>query len=173
MERRRTSKAYRSMGLARSIADRSHRLLRRIFLSSIRFWSRSAGRRLEAPHLALGRRGERIAAEYLRRNGFRLLYKNFRSKRGGEIDLVCRDRHEKTLVFIEVKTRTTDAFGPPHEGVTQAQRDRIIRGAKEWLRLLDDPRVPYRFDVVEVLMEPAPRVHLIRGAFQMPDDIYL
>jgi hypothetical protein len=38
---------------------------------------------------------------------------------------------------------------------------------------LDDPRVPYRFDVVEVLMEPAPRVHLIRGAFQMPDDIYL
>jgi hypothetical protein len=41
------------------------------------------------------------------------------------------------------------------------------------LRLLDDPRVPYRFDVVEVLMEPAPHVQLIRGAFQMPDDIYL
>ena len=172
MERRRTSKVYRSMGLARSIDDLSHRLLRRIFLS-IRFWLRAAGRRLEAPHLALGRRGERIAADYLRRNGFRLLYKNFRSKRGGEIDLVCRDRYEKTLVFVEVKTRTTDAFGPPHEGVTQAQRDRIIRGAKEWLRLLDDPRVPYRFDVVEVLMEPAPRVQLIRGAFQMPDDIYL
>ena len=86
---------------------------------------------------------------------------------------MCRDRHEKTLVFVEVKTRTTDAFGLPHEGVTQAQRDRIIRGAKEWLRLLDDPRVPYRFDVVEVLMEPAPSVQLIRGAFQMPDDIYL
>ncbi len=102
-----------------------------------------------------------------------MLYKNFRSKRGGEIDLVCRDRQEKTLVFVEVKTRTTDAFGPPHQEVTQAQRDRIIRGAKEWLRLLDDPRVPYRFDVVEVLMEPAPRVQLIRGAFQMPDDIYL
>ena len=160
------------MGLARSIADRSHRLLRRIFLF-IRFWSRAASPRVEAPHLALGRRGERIAAEYLRRNGFRLLYKNFRSKRGGEIDLVCRDRHEKTLVFVEVKTRTTDAFGPPHEGVTQAQRDRIIRGAKEWLRLLDDPRVPYRFDVVEVLMKPVPVVTLIRGAFQVADDIYL
>jgi putative endonuclease len=76
-------------------------------------------------------------------------------------------------VFVEVKTRTTDAFGPPHEGVTLAQRDRIIRGAKEWLRLLDDPRVSYRFDVVEVLMEPAQSVNLIRGAFQMPDDIYL
>ena len=159
------------MGLARSIDDRSSRFLRRIFLS-IRFWSRAVARRLEAPHLVLERRGEKLAADYLRRNGFRLLYKNFRSKRGGEIDLVCRDRHEKTLVFVEVKTRTTDAFGPPHEGVTQSQRDRIIRGAKEWLRLLDDPRVPYRFDVVEVLMEPTPRVHVIRGAFQMPDDIY-
>ena len=132
-----------------------------------------AVRRLEAPHLTLGRRGERIAADYLRKNGFRLLYKNFRSKRGGEIDLVCRDRRERTLVFVEVKTRTTDAFGPPHEGVTQAQRDRIIRGAKEWLRMLDDPRVSYRFDVLEVLMEPAQSVNLIRGAFQMPDDIYL
>jgi putative endonuclease len=114
-----------------------------------------------------------MAADYLRRNGFRLLYKNFRSKRGGEIDLVCRDRREKVLVFVEVKTRTTDAFGPPHAAVTQAQRERIIRGAKEWLRLLDDPHVPYRFDVAEVLMEPAPSVRLFRGAFQMPDDIYL
>jgi putative endonuclease len=114
-----------------------------------------------------------MAADYLRRNGFRVLYRNFRSRRGGEIDLVCRDRQEETLVFVEVKTRMTDAFGPPHAGVTRDQQDRIIRGAKEWLRLLNDPRVPYRFDVVEVLMMPTPRVQLIRGAFQMPDDIYL
>ncbi|MBV8532723.1 MAG: YraN family protein [Verrucomicrobia bacterium] len=160
------------MGHARSIGDLSSRLLRRIFLS-IRFWPRSLSRQPGAPHLALGRRGESLAAHYLRRNGFRVLYRNFRAKRGGEIDLVCRDVRERTLVFVEVKTRTTDAFGPPHEGVTQAQRDRIIRGAKEWLTLLDDPRVPYRFDVVEVVMEPGPRVHLIRAAFQMPDDIYL
>jgi putative endonuclease len=123
-------------------------------------------------HLTLGRTGEKMAADYLRRNGFRVLYKNFRSARGGEIDLVCRDRREETLVFVEVKTRTTDAFGPPHAAVTQAQQHRIMRGAKEWLRLLDNPRVPYRFDVVEVLMQPTPRVNLFRGAFQMPDDIY-
>jgi putative endonuclease len=113
-----------------------------------------------------------MAADYLRRNGFRILYRNFRSRRGGEIDLVCRDRRAKTLVFVEVKTRTTDAFGPPHTGVTRAQQDRIIHGAKEWLRLLNDPRVPYRFDVVEVLIRPSPTVHLIRGAFQVPDNIY-
>jgi putative endonuclease len=113
-----------------------------------------------------------MAADYLRRNGFRILYRNFRSRRGGEIDLVCRDRRAKTLVFVEVKTRTTDAFGPPHAGVTRAQQDRIINGAKEWLRLLNDPQVPYRFDVAEVLIRPNPKVHLIRGAFQVPDNIY-
>jgi putative endonuclease len=121
------------------------------------------------PHLTLGRAGEKMAANYLRGNGFRVLYRNFRSRRGGEID---RDRRERVLVFVEVKTRTTDAFGPPNAAVTRAQQERIIRGAKEWLRFLNDPRVPYRFDVVEVLMKPTPTVHLIRGAFQMRDDIY-
>ena len=171
MERRRTLKTYRSMALARFIAAHLHRSLKRTFFF-IRFWPRVASRRLSPPHLTLGRMGEKIAADYLRRNGFRILYKNFRSRRGGEIDLVCRDRREETLVFVEVKTRTTDAFGPPHAGLIQAQQDRIIQGAKEWLRLLNDPRVPYRFDVVEVLLKPTTRVHLIRGAFQMPDDIY-
>jgi putative endonuclease len=159
------------MDLVRFIAVRLRRSRKRI-LFFIRFWPRLAGRRLAPPHLTLGRLGEKIASDYLRRNGFRVLYRNFRSRRGGEIDLVCRDRSEHTLVFVEVKTRTTDAFGPPHAAVIQAQQDRIIRGAKEWLRLLNDPRVPYRFDVVEVLMKPTQRVQLIKGAFQMSDDIY-
>ncbi|MBV9106959.1 MAG: YraN family protein [Verrucomicrobia bacterium] len=159
------------MDLVRFIDAHLRRSLKRIFFF-IRFWPRVAGRRLAPPHLTLGRAGEKIAADYLRRHGFRVLYRNFRSRRGGEIDLVCRDRSEDTLVFVEVKTRTTDAFGPPHAAVVQAQQHRIVRGAKEWLRLLDDPRVRYRFDVVEVLMKPTPRVELIKGAFEMPDDIY-
>jgi putative endonuclease len=137
-----------------------------------RFWTALPRRRSLPPPLELGRTGEKLAAAYLRRNGFRILYKNFRARRGGEMDLICRDRSEKTLVFVEVKTRSTDAFGDPHLGVTRAQQQRIIRGAKEWLRLLNDPRVTYRFDVVEVLMKPKPQINLIRGAFQMPDDIY-
>jgi putative endonuclease len=137
-----------------------------------RFWTAMLGRRSLPPPLKLGRTGEKLAAAYLRQNGFRILYKNFRSRHGGEIDLICRDRGEKTLVFVEVKTRSTDAFGDPHLGITRVQQERIIRGAKEWLRLLNDPRVPYRFDVVEVLMKPARQINLIRGAFQMPDDIY-
>jgi putative endonuclease len=129
-------------------------------------------RRRKLPaHLTLGLQGERIAATYLRKNGYRVLYRNFRSKRGGEIDLICRDC--ETLVFVEVKTRATDVFGPPHYAVTLKQQDRLIRGAKEWLRMLSNPRVSYRFDVVEVLMRPFPVVNLIRGAFQVADDIYL
>jgi putative endonuclease len=171
MELRRTLKAYKFMDLVRFIGAHSRRFLKRILFFS-RFWPKVVGQRIRPRHLTLGRTGEKMAANYLRRHGFRVLYRNFRSERGGEIDLVCRDRREATLVFIEVKTRTTDAFGPPHAGVRRAQQDRIMRGAKEWLRLLNDPRVPYRFDVVEVLIKPRPQVNLIRGAFQMPDDIY-
>jgi putative endonuclease len=109
---------------------------------------------------------------FLQRSGFKLLFRNFRAKCGGEIDLVCRDRRAKTLVFVEVKTRTTNLFGDPHEAVTLRQQERIIRAAKEWLRMLDDADIPYRFDIVEVVMEPQREVRLIRNAFQVREDIY-
>jgi putative endonuclease len=126
----------------------------------------------ENPRAESGKQGERLAAAYLRKNGYKILYANFRPKRGGEIDLVCRDILENTLVFTEVKTRTTDVFGPPHHAVTQVQRERICRGAKEWLRMLDNPRVSYRFDIVEVVMDVPPHIKLLRNAFEMRDDIY-
>jgi Predicted endonuclease distantly related to archaeal Holliday junction resolvase len=122
--------------------------------------------------LRVGRRGEEIALGFLRKSGYKLLFRNFRAKYGGEIDLVCRDRQTKVLVFVEVKTRTTNLFGDPHEAVTLRQQDSIIRAAKEWLRLLDDPDIPYRFDIVEVIMEPKREVRLIRNAFQICEDSY-
>lgn len=126
-----------------------------------------------APHLALGSRGEKLAAHFLRRNGYKILYRNFQSRRGGEIDIVCRDRRANVLAFVEVKARSTDLFGPPHEAVNLAKRKRIIRAAKEWLRLLNRPEVVYRFDIVEIVFTPRPRYSLIRSAFSIPDDIYL
>src|SRR4026208_217532 len=62
---------------------------------------------------ALGRRGEQLAAKYLRANRYKVLYRNFRARGGGEIDLVCRDRTTNDLVFVEVKTRRTRDFGDP------------------------------------------------------------
>jgi putative endonuclease len=125
-----------------------------------------------APHLRLGRKGEAAAERFLKKESFKILYRNFRARRGGEIDLVCRDRKEQVLVFVEVKTRTSERFGPPSGAVTWRKRSRIIRAAKEWLRLLDLPEIPFRFDIVEVVTEPNPQIRLIRGAFQMEENIY-
>jgi putative endonuclease len=125
-----------------------------------------------APHLRLGRKGEAAAERFLKKESFKILYRNFRARRGGEIDLVCRDRKEQVLVFVEVKTRRSERFGPPSDAVTWRKRSRIIRAAKEWLRLLDLPEIPFRFDIVEVVTEPNPQIRLIRGAFQMEENVY-
>jgi putative endonuclease len=76
------------------------------------------------------------------------------------------------LVFVEVKTRRSDAFGPPRAAITRAKQARLLAGAQEWLRLLDRPEIVYRFDTVEVVMDDGPRITLIRNAFSVPDAIY-
>ncbi|MCA1660529.1 MAG: YraN family protein [Verrucomicrobiaceae bacterium] len=115
-----------------------------------------------------GERGEKLAARLLRKRGYKILYRNFRGRTGGEIDLVCRDRD--TLVFVEVKTRGSEDFGRPIETIKPEQRERIARGALAWLRMLDDPDVLFRFDVVEVIAAPGaePRLELIKNAFSLP-----
>jgi len=122
-----------------------------------------------AGHLRLGARGEKLAARYLRRHGFKILYRNFRGRQGGEIDLVCRARD--TLVFVEVKTRTREDFGRPLEAVNRQKQRRISLGGLAWLRLLGDPDILFRFDVVEVIMTEGapPRIELIRNAFQLAE----
>ncbi len=120
-------------------------------------------------HLQLGLRGERLAARHLRRQGYRILYRNFRGKQGGEIDLVCRDRD--TLVFVEVKTRTREDYGRPFEAVDRKKQRRVSLGGLAWLRLLGNPDVLFRFDVVEVIIleDSVPRIEIIRNAFQLPE----
>jgi putative endonuclease len=119
--------------------------------------------------LRLGARGEKLAGRYLRRHGFKILYRNFRGRHGGEIDLVCRDGD--TLVFVEVKTRTREDFGRPFEAVNRQKQHRISLGAFAWLRLLGNPDILFRFDVVEVILsaENKPRIELIRNAFALPE----
>src|SRR6266576_3367575 len=126
-----------STGLVRSIADLSNR------------WrSRFSPSRPE--HLQLGIRGEKLACRFLRRNGYKVLYRNFRGRTGGEIDIVCRNND--TLVFVEVKTRTREDFGRPSDAIHRDKQKRIARGGLAWLRLLDNPDIFFRFDVVEVVI---------------------
>ena len=116
----------------------------------------------------LGRRGENIAARHLRRSGYKVLYRNFRAQKGGEVDIVCRDKD--TLVFVEVKTRRSDQFGAPAEAVTPFKQQLIARGALEWLKLLGHPDILFRFDIAEVLVTGGEsEVNVIKDAFQLPE----
>src|SRR5215831_7609860 len=126
-----------SMDLVRFIADLSNRWRNRFSIS-------------QPPSLRLGLKGEKLACQFLRRKGYKVLYRNFRGRTGGEIDIVCRDKD--TLVFVEVKTRTREDFGRPFAAVDRVKRKRISRGALAWLRMLENPDILFRFDVVEVIV---------------------
>jgi putative endonuclease len=143
-------------------------LARSIAALSSRWRNRFSPFRKSSEHLRRGARGEKLACGFLRRHGYKVLYRNFRGRRGGEIDIVCRD-HD-TLVFVEVKTRGCEDFGRPVTAVNQWKRRRISQGGLAWLRLLDNPDIPFRFDVVEVLLtgDAEPRLELIQNAFQLP-----
>src|ERR1700681_358117 len=120
-------------------------------------------------HLRRGSLGEKLACRFLRRNGYKILYRNFRGRTGGEIDIVCRD-HD-TLVFVEVKTRAREDFGRPFDAVDRDKKKRISRGGLAWLRLLDNPDILFRFDVVEVIIAEGaePRLELLRNAFALSE----
>ena len=114
--------------------------------------------------------GERLAKGYLRGQRYKILYGNFRAPHGGEVDLVCRDRACGVLAFVEVKTRHSNAYGAPGEAVTLAKQRLIARGALEWLRMLDNPDILFRFDIVEILIEEGePQFNLIKDAFKLPE----
>lgn len=109
--------------------------------------------------------GERIAAAWVRAQGRKVIYRNFRAARGGEVDLVARDG--KVLLFIEVKTRRSGGRGRPLDAVNRSKQRLIERGANEWLRLLGTREIPWRFDVLEIILTDGapPDVHEVRNAF--------
>lgn len=107
-----------------------------------------AGKELPV-HLQRGKLGEREARRHLSRLGLKFLTANFRSKRG-EIDLVFRDAD--CLVFVEVKTRSTEDWVRPAAAVNARKRRLLSQTAFDYLKLLGKPPVKIRFDVVEVLL---------------------
>ncbi len=121
----------------------------------------------------LGELGEMLATLFLRKKDhMKILFQNFRAPHGGEVDIVCRD--EDGLVFIEVKTRRSTTLGRPLDAVTEDKQELITRGAMEWLRLLGYPKIWFRFDVMEVVLEHGkpPNIQRIENAFTLPDSVY-
>ena len=100
--------------------------------------------------LDLGRAGEKAAAELLKRRGYEVVGAGFTARRG-EIDLICRRGGE--LVIVEVKTRTTEAFGTPAEAVGPRKRRALAAAAAEY-RLLAGWKGPIRYAVVALVGKP-------------------
>jgi putative endonuclease len=116
------------------------------FWDRIQIWRRS---KEDPPHLRHGKLGERAAKRHLKRLGLKFLTANFRTERG-EIDLVFRNRD--CLIFVEVKTRSSEEWMRPAAAVDAERRRRLTRTALDYLRLLRSPLVKIRFDIVEVLL---------------------
>ena len=113
--------------------------------------------------LPLGRRGERAAEKYLRRNGYRIVARNFRAA-GAEIDLVAMDG--ETLVFVEVKTRRSREAGAPEEAVDERKQRRMRRAAELFATRYRADEVTMRFDIIAVdASGKRLEIELLRNAF--------
>ena len=112
-------------------------------------WQSWLGRKPLPEHLRRGQLGERAARKHLRSLGLKFLAANYRSARG-EIDLVFRERD--CLVFVEVKTRSSEDWTRPAAAVDARKRRLLSQTALDYLRELENPPVKIRFDIVEVLL---------------------
>jgi len=126
----------------------------------------AAQRNSETAHLATGRRGERAAYFYLRRLGYVVTARGWRSARArGDLDLVAWE--SDVLCFIEVKTRTTRAVAPAEAAVDAEKRRMLRKMAHYYLRQLPKQDIPVRFDILSVYFEAGKSADfdLFRGAF--------
>jgi putative endonuclease len=98
----------------------------------------------------LGKNGEQAAADFLQAQGYQIIDRNWRIKEG-ELDLIAISR-EKTIVFIEVKTRSSNEFGEPLESISPNKLYRLQRLALAWLATHQRLGAPYRIDVAGVMI---------------------
>ncbi|MCS6990149.1 MAG: YraN family protein [Chloroherpetonaceae bacterium] len=116
-------------------------------------------------NLSLGAFGEKLAAEFLAKNGFEILARNVRCGKN-EIDLVARKNG--VISFVEVKTRRGAEFGHPAEAVTLAKQRELAKAAEHYLRKFPNQSELYRFDVIAITIaeKGAPDILFIEDAFR-------
>lgn len=112
--------------------------------------------------LTVGKYGEDLACEFLKRQGYKIIERNFRI-RGGEIDIIALEG--KTLVYVEVKTRSSHQFGLPEEAVTSAKIRFLERASKFYRSQRKKLPEAERIDVLAIeLIETKPKFNLIKNA---------
>jgi putative endonuclease len=122
---------------------------------------------LSKENLYLGKSGEEAAARLLKKNGYRILARNYKVKLG-EIDIIAKDKD--TVCFVEVKLRKSDKFGLPAEAVTVFKQRQIARVALAFLKEKNLLGKRARFDVISVIYsENSVKFDLIKDAFELEE----
>ncbi len=120
-------------------------------------------------HLKVGKQGERLALKFLKKQGYKIITTNYRCP-VGEIDIVASCA--SVLVFLEVKTRSSDKFGPPQLAVTTVKQKKLSQLALFYLSEHKISKQDCRFDVVAVRLTPAGKLlnmELIKNAFGLSE----
>ncbi|HTU45156.1 MAG TPA: YraN family protein [Bryobacteraceae bacterium] len=121
-------------------------------------------RRTLSPDAALGRRGEDLAHRYLRNSGFRVVARNYRPNEGeAEVDIIARDRD--TVIFIEVKSRTSADFGAPDRAIGADKQKNIVRAARSYATRAGIAWSQVRFDTISIVFTNPPSLVHQQDAF--------
>ncbi len=112
----------------------------------------------------LGKKGEDRAAQFLKKQGYKILERNYSTPQG-EIDLIALHRGE--VVFVEVKTRTNEAYGAPELAVNPRKQQRMVKAALGYIKYKKLHQVQCRFDVVAISAAAEKEIDVIENAFEM------
>ena len=115
-------------------------------------------------HLLLGKKGEETACRYLKKKGYSVLEQNYRSGKH-EIDIIARAPDKRTVVFVEVKTRTDTKSMLPREAVGKSKQQYVRTAAQWYLRNTHITGVPVRFDIIEIYAKEDFRIVHLENAF--------
>jgi putative endonuclease len=123
-------------------------------------------RQIWTPDQATGRRGEDLAHRYLQKRGYIIVARNYRLPGGdGEADIIAWDSDE--LVIVEVKTRESEAFGPPERAIDVDKQRALQRIARQYCRKSNTPESQVRCDAVSVILGTPPRIELFRNLIRL------
>ena len=100
----------------------------------------------------IGNLGEMLAEKFLEEHGYQILDRNF-TTRYGEIDLVAVEAETENVIFVEVKTRTTNTYGEPEDSITPAKMERLQNAALLWLQAHPDATDDWRIDVISIQLD--------------------
>lgn len=107
----------------------------------------------------IGNAGEDLACRYLKKRGYKILERNKHYSRFCEIDIIAE--YKNTLVFVEVKTRTTNDFGTPFEAITKSKYENIKKGIQFYLQ--EHKFQKYRIDVIGITLKPELKIEHLKN----------